>query len=101
MGVYVEYPWLRLGSPVADPNARGDSVSLGVRWGFSNSSGVGLLRFFFPDDDSEPRSVWGICGVEAMGAIGVGPGGVSPSIRASPSGGSAAVIDVLAFLGGG
>jgi hypothetical protein len=102
MGVYVEYVWLRWGSPVAEPNARGDSVSLGARCGFSNSSGVGFVRFFFPEDDSEPRSIWDICGVvEAIGAAGVGPGGVSPNIRASPCDVSVAVIDVLAFLGGG
>lgn len=102
MGVYVEYAWLRWGSPIAEPNARGDSMSLGVKCGFSSSNGVGFMRFFFPEDDSERRSMCDICGVvEAVGATGVGPGGVSPSIRASPSGVSVAVKDVLAFLGGG
>ena len=101
-GVYAEYVWLRWDSPIAEPYARGDSVSLGIRCDFSSSSGVGFTRFFLPEDDSEPRSIWDICGVvEAIGAMGVGPGGVSPSIRGSPSGVSGAVMDVLAFLGGG
>lgn len=56
IGVNDEYGRARVGSPVPDPNANGDSVSLISLCGFSNSSGVGLLRFFFPEDDSEPLS---------------------------------------------
>ena len=42
----------RMGSPVAGPNAKGDSVLDSSLGGFSRSKGVGLLRFFFPDEDS-------------------------------------------------
>jgi hypothetical protein len=102
MGVcVVVYVWPRWGSPVPGPNGRGDSVSLDIRCGLSSSSGEGIKRFLLLED-SEPRSMWDICGVvEATGAKGVGPGGVSPSIRTSPSDVSVVVKDVLAFLGGG
>ena len=48
MGVYVEYCWLRLGSP--DPYASGDSISLVARC-FSSSNGCGLVRLLLPDEE--------------------------------------------------
>ena len=53
MGVYVEYCWVRLGSP--DPYASGDSISLVARC-FSSSNGCGLVRLLLPDEDSDPCS---------------------------------------------
>jgi hypothetical protein len=73
MGVKDEYGWIRLMSPTPDPKAWGDSVSPGGLWVFSNSSGVGLLRFFFPEDDSCGSSECVCCGVMTPG--GGGPAG--------------------------
>jgi hypothetical protein len=98
MGVKVENGWPRPGSPVAEPYAKGDSVPVG------SSSGVGLLRFFFPEDDSEPRSggcvCWGV--IAGAGCKLLEPEGVSSGCRASGTGCcSGAVNDGLLFLGGG
>jgi hypothetical protein len=57
MGVKVEYVRVRLGSPAADPKAGGDPISPGGLCVFSSSNGVGLLRFFLPEDDSWGSSV--------------------------------------------
>jgi len=103
MGVYVEYCWLRLGSP--DPYASGDSISLVARC-FSSSNGCGLVRLLLPDEDSDPCStpIW-CCGVIAgaccEGAVG---GGVRSCGRGSELGGEGpggTVIDCLPLLGGG
>jgi len=103
MGVYVEYAWLRFGSP--DPYCRGDSISLVARC-FSNSNGVGLVRLLFPDEDSDPCSTPICCCGVIAGANweGADGGGVRSCGRGSgPSGDGSggAVMDCLPLLGGG
>lgn len=107
MGVKDEYAWLRLWSPV-DPKAKGDSVPAGSLCGGSfSSSGVGLLRFFFPEDDSDPRSPCCCCSCGVIAPVvgpGVETGGVSMACGLASCGGMSGPVpdpDVLAFLGGG
>lgn len=92
-----------MGSPVPGPKAKGDCVPESSLGGFSRSRGVGLLRFFFPDEDSEPRSGCVCCGViTAMGCRGNAPD-TSGVCRISADGGSDVDVDTdgLPFLGGG
>lgn len=102
MGVKVEKVMGRMGSPVVGPNGKGDSVPDNSLGGFSRSKGVGLPRFFFPDEDSEPLSggcvCWGV--ITAMGCRGSAPD-ASTCWRTSADGGSDADTDGLPFRGGG
>lgn len=77
MGVNDEYGCDREASPVADPKARGDSISPGGLCGFSSSSAGGLTRFFLPEEDSWGSSAGVCCGVVApTGGGPAWPGGV-------------------------